>query len=203
MAQAASFLGTGTPLRFSAEENVDGLTAYLATLEQVLEQTEAGAGRGAGFGRSDELLLARADLARSRAMLAMARGKDLGALDSLNQAIGFAQQAFDARLDFHGNGTASLYELTHVWQMQQELVDNVRTVKEDVPEGLISQQRDRLSQLHQVAADTADLRGRNAADIRLVESLETLRDLTDWRDTRKTARSSKIVPAVTSPPSGT
>ncbi len=169
-------MGLATPLQlsraaglvFSSENR--SLAADRNFLTQAIQATDRWNLAGIGIGRDDvretfRFELARVDLQSAKPGTAVFNAQ-------AQRAEASVEKLFDTISQFQSQGTASLYDLASAWRQRQDL----HTFLEDSrPEPLPAEWQQRrsndLRQLGRLATQTADRRGRAAADISYVELL--------------------------------
>jgi len=171
MSRAASHLSTDgrafSASSTNSRQQVAKLHEYHEHLGQIAKDTNRLSKRGAGVGRKDRVHMAKLELAKTDALIAGADGRQDAALGALHAADRSADQLYQAQLKFHRTGTASLFDLTRTWaereSLHQEIEHNGQAPKTAGQHQLVN-----------LAGNTRDTRGRNAADVALVHSMGLL-----------------------------
>jgi hypothetical protein len=147
---------------------------YITQLSTIKVLTQEWAAQGAGIGRADRVLQTAAEVDLEHVASRDAEGKLVLNPQSLQAADATLHELFDVQLDFYGHGTADLYDLSRTWTVWR----NLHVLASPKPDLLSDPQRSSrttaLRTLHDLAAQTEDLRGRNAADVKYVDLLTQL-----------------------------
>lgn len=172
LSRAASYLASPSGEKLSNVAEADAaqqglLTEYRNVLRETVSRTRQLAQAGAGLGRSDQLLLAEAELQRAEGFVATAHGNTTAANQAYAASADAAQRAQDEMARYYQAGTADLFALGRAWQFANEVSGRV---KSDTPRDT-SASAARLSQLNVFAGGMRDRRGRHAADAAFVGSL--------------------------------
>lgn len=156
------------------QQTVSALQGYRGALEDIVGEFDKLAEVGAGNGRADNIHLARFELARVNAQLALP-AQDADALSAaFNTAEQSAIDLFQTQLKFYETGTASLYDLSRSWRLRHQLHQAEREAGLKVDESVSERRQADLTQLLQLADQTVDLRGRHAADVTFVRGMGAL-----------------------------
>ncbi len=169
-------VGLATPLQlwraaglvFASENRT--LAADRNFLTQAIQATDRWNLAGTGIGRDDVRETFRFELARVDLQSAKPGTAAFNA--QAQRAEASVEKLFDTILQFQSKGTTSLYDLASAWRQRQELHT---FLAESRPEPLPTEWQQRrsndLRQLDRLVTQTADRRGRTAADISYVELL--------------------------------
>lgn len=169
-------IGHATPMQlwraaglvFSSENRP--LEADRNFLIQAIQATDRWNLAGSGIGREDLRDAFRFELARVDLMSAKPGTESFNV--QAERAETSAKKLFDAISQFQSKGTASLYDLASVWRQRQEMHSYIEEIRpEPVPSAWKQRRSNDLSQLTRLASQTADRRGRAAADVSYVELL--------------------------------
>lgn len=177
LSRAASYLAGDVSNPENANALVPGLIGYQSRMQQVLNNTEQLARRGAAGGRIDQVREAQFELSRS-AMLLAGLSKNEPAVTAAFQAADSAALELQViRSQLHNAGTVPLFEMARSWSRWQELHMQAGQFDVRIPESSNIPQQSQLHRLIQLADHQTDLRGRIAADVTMVHSLKLLKDL--------------------------
>jgi len=144
------------------------VSQYASLLEETLQARQKFAQAGAGLGRSD--LVALAQFSRAQQSIAGTTTPE-ETTRAIQQAWTAAEAAFDEQVAFHQRGTASLFDVAASWNLRSSLFDRAQQRDLTVAPDRRNRLSDDLNRLQAMAAAVGDLRGRNAADVAMVQTL--------------------------------
>ncbi len=145
--------------------------AYLAA---VARRTADWSQDGAGIGRSDRVQ--KSELAVDLVDLSAALQDDRPerAKPAMRRAEEHIRDLFATQQEFHGKGTASLYDLSRTWLAWRELHELGTGKPGLVDADQLAERREARTVLSGLADRTLDRQGRNAADVTVVRLLEQM-----------------------------
>jgi hypothetical protein len=147
---------------------------YVSQLNTIEVLTQEWAAQGAGIGRTDRVLQASVDVDLEHTSSRDAEGQLVVNPQAVHTADSKLQDLFEVQLDFYGHGTADLYDLSRTWTVWRNLHVLASAEPDLLSEQQCTSRTTALETLHGLAAQTGDLRGRNAADVRYVDLLTQL-----------------------------
>lgn len=145
-----------------------------AALAERVARDAALAKRPAGDTRPDNFAEARFQLAEAQAFAALASGKTAASKVAAMHADRESRQQFQHLVRFSQAGTASLFDMTRAWLRRDTLQRAVIHGGVEATADMLEARKRDLGILRDAAASIKDARGRNAADVALVQSLQLL-----------------------------
>ena len=177
LSHAASLMAGDLSEPEIADAAIPGLIDYQARMQQILINTENLAQRGADGGRIDHIHQAQFELSRSSLLLAGLSKNEPTASTAFQNADQAGRDLLASEARLYDLGTATLFDLAQSWSQWQELHRQAKHFDIEIPEASSRQQQSELQRLTELADRQTDLRGRIAADVKMVHSLKILTDL--------------------------
>ncbi len=153
--------------------NIDS-TRKRQTLQRAVGTTQRWNAKGAGIGRSDQVLNASLQLALWDAEPRSPQVDESTVKRGLTEADRLTAQLFATQRTYYSHGTATLADLSRAWQTRRQVHLLADVVGTTLPVASpVSYQQD-LRELHQLASAVQDRRGRLASDVEFVHLLNHL-----------------------------
>lgn len=193
---AAQLVSAGVSDRLTnpdSRPSLESRVAFRTTLAEVRRQTERLAKHGAGLGRVDRLQKARFDLARMEGLWFEISGDDQAAVAARRYAVELSRKLFKTQLKYYERGTVSLRDLAESWQLRTSLHEEMGQGNSKIDEDSRRRRQVDLNRLRQLAEDTVDRRGRNAADVSLIDSFRMIEQLKSIRKSKRASGNSRNV----------